>query len=523
MATLDDIVESNLLNAEYLQDIQALQKEQYATEIDTNQRFRDFFIEMRRQRAREEEARRESRAPIPGPDDPASAIAPQEGSFASSFGKIAGTGAGIGVGMAALGFGIGGFFAGLAAGDKALTWMDTDLTKLTSVMKTLTDGFAEMNTDGLLKLGGLLAAGGAMGALFGPGRSMKAGFGMFALGAGIGGFFAGLAAGDAAASYLNADGVALKNIMVNIAEGLGAFAGRDLAALGGLLAAGGVLGATGLAGPAATGLGLLGVGLGAFFTAFAGFGALASAIGADGSGMRDIMVNLGTGLAALSSDDIDMMKLVGFGPAAASVAAGIAALTAGEFVGNLGNFISSIFTDDNAPSVFERIADDLKLLSEIDIANLAGFDALSTSLFQLGDGIDKIANADMDDFKDNIEELGKAVAFAIPIFDKMWNGGKIGEGFFDGYDEVDFGQGLKAAPISQISSAMSQVAEIPIGQAIERGTMDAAGAAGGGNVTIVNNTNAPTTVSNQTSTIDNGAMPSPTNSNGTRADAYSGA
>jgi len=44
-----------------------------------------------------------------------------------------------------------------------------------------------------------------------------------------------------------------------------------------------------------------------------------------------------------------------------------------------------------------------------------------------------------------------------------------------------------------------------------------------GNVTIVNNTNAPTTVSNQTSMIDNGALPSPTNSNGTRADAYSGA
>lgn len=70
-----------------------------------------------------------------------------------------------------------------------------------------------------------------MGALLGPGKSMKAGFGMFMLGAGIGGFFAGLAAGDSAASYLNADGVAIKNIMVNLAEGLGAFAGKDLASL----------------------------------------------------------------------------------------------------------------------------------------------------------------------------------------------------------------------------------------------------------------------------------------------------
>ena len=147
-----------------------------------------------------------------------------------------------------------------------------------------------------------------MGALLGPGKSMKAGFGMFMLGAGIGGFFAGLAAGDSAASYLNADGVAIKNIMVNLAEGLGAFAGKDLAAvLGALLATGGLLGATGMAGPAATGLGLLGVGIGAFFGGIAVIGELASVLGADGSGMRDIMVNLGTGLAALSNDDIDML------------------------------------------------------------------------------------------------------------------------------------------------------------------------------------------------------------------------
>ena len=296
-----------------------------------------------------------------------------------------------------------------------------------------------------------------MGALLGPGKSMKAGFGMFMLGAGIGGFFAGLAAGDSAASYLNADGVAIKNIMVNLAEGLGAFAGKDLAAvLGALLATGGLLGATGMAGPAATGLGLLGVGIGAFFGGIAVIGELASVLGADGSGMRDIMVNLGTGLAALSNDDIDMLKLIAFGPAASSVALGIAALTATGLVAGLGNFVSKIFTDSNEPSVFERIGKDLEILSSLDISNLAGFDALSKSLFQLGDGIDKIANANMDDFKRNIENLGKSIAFAIPIFDRMWNGGLLGEGYFDGYSQVDFGKGLKNSPISEISSVMAQ-------------------------------------------------------------------
>ena len=229
MATLDDIVESNILNAEYLQNINELQKDQYKEQIDTansmgnlDDRFKQFFISLRRERLKNEETLRESR-------ESAGDESIGQGGSESTFKKVAGAGAGIGVGMAALGLGIGGFFAGLAAGDKALTWMNTDLTKLTGVMKTLTDGFAEMNTDGLLKVGGLLAAGGAMGALLGPGKSMKAGFGMFMLGAGIGGFFAGLAAGDSAASYLNADGVAIKNIMVNLAEGLGAFAGKDLA------------------------------------------------------------------------------------------------------------------------------------------------------------------------------------------------------------------------------------------------------------------------------------------------------
>ena len=142
------------------------------------------------------------------------------------------------------------------------------------------------------------------------------------------------------------------------------------------------------------------------------------------------------------------------------MALGIAALTATGLVAGLGNFVSKIFTDSNEPSVFERIGKDLEILSSLDISNLAGFDALSKSLFQLGDGIDKIANANMDDFKRNIENLGKSIAFAIPIFDRMWNGGLLGEGYFDGYSQVDFGKGLKNSPISEISSVMAQKRQI---------------------------------------------------------------
>ena len=57
MATLDDIVESNILNAEYLQNINELQKDQYKEQIDTansmgnlDDRFKQFFISLRRER-----------------------------------------------------------------------------------------------------------------------------------------------------------------------------------------------------------------------------------------------------------------------------------------------------------------------------------------------------------------------------------------------------------------------------------------------------------------------------------------
>ena len=50
MATLDDIVESNILNAEYLQNISELQKDQYKEQVDTansmgslDNRFKEFF------------------------------------------------------------------------------------------------------------------------------------------------------------------------------------------------------------------------------------------------------------------------------------------------------------------------------------------------------------------------------------------------------------------------------------------------------------------------------------------------
>ena len=93
MATLDDIVESNILNAEYLQNINELQKDQYKEQIDTansmgnlDDRFKQFFISLRRERLKNEETLRESR-------ESAGDESIGQGGSESTFKKVAGAGA----------------------------------------------------------------------------------------------------------------------------------------------------------------------------------------------------------------------------------------------------------------------------------------------------------------------------------------------------------------------------------------------------------------------------------------------
>ena len=481
MASLDDVVAGLELNAELNQNIHSLQKAEILLQRDTNNNIQEFVqILKNEQLDRQERTRENSRS---------SSEAPSK-SFRGALGESAGTGIGgglglaakgigAGVGLAGLGFGIGGFFAGLAAGSAGVDIFNTDMVGLKTLVMNLDDVFQEMSGKGMIAIGGLLAAGGAFGALFGPGASMKAGFGMFAIGAGIGGFFAGLAAGSAGVDIFATDGANLATLMKNLAEGMGAFASRDLTGLTALLAAGALFGqAPAAAGKAAIGMGLIGAGIGAFFLGIAGIGKVAELIGADGSGIKTIMTNLSEGLTALSSDAIDTEKLLSFGLVGASVAAGMAALTASGMIKGLTSFVGSFFKDDG-PTVFERIAQDLKVLSEVPLPKLEGFGEMSKSIFNLGMGLDKIAGIDMDDFRDNIKEFNSMVE--------------------DG--TINLSTPLLANTVAE--RTMSNIGE-------QQG------------VTIINNnTNAPTTTQNNVSTsVGDMPLPSATNNNQTRSDAY---
>ena len=396
------------------------------------------------------------------------------GSVAGAVPGLSGPGAGLG--MAAVGAGLGGFFAGLAAADTAMSWMNTDMTALKNAMGGLSDALGEMDATAFTAVGGLLAAGGAAGALFGPSRVAQASIGMGALGLGIGAFFAGLAAGDAAASWMNADGVALKNIMTNLSEGLSAFAGRDLAAVGGLLAAGGLFGAVpggaAAAAGASIGMGLIGAGLGAFFTGFAAVGEVASFIGADGSSMKNIMVNMAEGLSAFG--DVDAGNLLALAPALTLLGPAMLAFLGSEGIADIFGGTKEALQDawnwitgsedgsDTQSNRIQQIADMLQPLNDINADSLSSFNTLTDALERFADSVRALADADIGDVKDNIAEMAQTIEWTLPLLDKMANGGVIGAGWGDGYSEMDFGSGLldPNLRLGELMSATGQISAI---------------------------------------------------------------
>jgi hypothetical protein len=466
-------------------------------------------------------------------------------SFGSSFGDLAGAA----VGLGALGVGIGAFFAGLAIGDKAQSMIGADMQTTKKNMITLGEAFAETPTEGLLKMG--VAA--AIGAKFG---SMKGALNMGFFGAGLGAFFAGIALGDKGMSLLGADGSSVKSMMVNLGEGLGAFSGKSLAAFGALIAFGTAFGSAAL-----VGLPMLGAGLAGFFTAVVGATALLGALGADGSGLRDILVNTAEGMQAIASID-GFGNLLAFLPAAASVGAGIAVLLGAKGLSAVSDAIGSFFGDNEGPNVFEQTADALNTLMAVDYSNLGDFSVASAAIADMGAGVRDLAETDMDNLIDNIDEIAKASAYAIPLFTKMWRGGIQPEGdeWFGATPEMDFGRGLKSVPLKQLGGAFKTIGEGTAalsGEGVERmveaakgsqtiiGNQDLKNNGSGANVdrgerigdaTIASREMTTTTIINapdnsykkvqqtsQTSYSSGSGSLRPTVSNGSRADAYSAA
>ena len=391
-----------------------------------------------------------------------------KGSFKESAGKGIGAGLGKGLGIAvaglgaaatlgALGFGIGAFFTGLSLGDKAQAMIGTDMSATKKNMVTLGEAFAETPVEGLVAMGVAAAVGSKFGSMKG---ALKMGF----FGAGIGAFFSGLALGDKGMSLLNTDGSALKNMMVSLGEGLNAFSGTSLIALGGLIAFGSAFGAA-----AAVGLPLLGVGLAGFFGAFD----LAAAAGVDGSGLGTMLGNLASGLAPLSELNGDNLIDVGAGMTALGV--GMVALFGGKAIGAVFDFIGNIFGGDDE-DMFTKLYNGLQPLSTLNADNLKGLGDISSVIDGLADSLDRLIDMDYDAVNDSIGDFGKTMAYAIPMLAAMKGRGTgenpyvVGEGWFDGQKKLDFSPGINSFStedvqmMNNIASAGTQISSNSSGQ-----------------------------------------------------------
>jgi hypothetical protein len=460
-----------------------------------------------------------------------------EGSFSKSFGSVAGKGLGAGVGLAGLGVGIAGFMSAIAAGGKITEWINTDMTALKKVMVGVAEAFDEMPTGGFLKLGAVLAAGGVAGALFGVGGAVGGTAGMVGVGVGIAGFLTAMAGMSAAAQKFGADGSTIRDIMVNVAQGLGAFSGDSLKTLGALLVPGALFGAAlgvtasvgGGAIAAGAGIGvpvgltLIGAGLAGFLGAFAGVGALAGVLGIKGEGIRDIMVNIGAGLAAMPLTDAD--SLVKVASSLAPLAEGMSMLFAEEGLGAIRQINEAVldlmFGTGDRDSIFEKLAEQLTIIGSMPPEVIRNLTPLSAAVRDLGLGLTDISNVDMGDFNKNISAFGESMAETIPMLSDIYNGTGGEERTYEipgmmNDVTANFGDGLKSVPMEMINTKLNQ---FPLTDAVNQGTMDAVTASG---TTIVNNiTNAPSSVNTQNNVASTPSVTmSPVTENSSRYDAW---
>ena len=322
-------------------------------------------------------------------------------------------GIGKGLSLAAVGAGIGGFFAGIAAGGAAVQALGGS-KGVKDMLVDLAEGLGAFSGQSLLAFGALLGAG----MLFGPsgsnpvtglGKGLNMSIGIASIGLGLGGFLAGLAAGGAAIDALGGSG-GVKQMMVDLAEGLNAFNPSSMAAFASLLGAGALFGVvTGVAAPVGLammggtmlGMTAIGLGLGGFLAGLALGGAGIDMLGG-GSGVKDMMVNLAEGLNAFGGLDAgNLTKLAlaipafGVGMLGFFGMQGIAGIIK-SFTEGIKGVMDWVFGNEKGGKTpMQQLASDLTLFQNINGDNLSkigqGFKDLASGLL----GFAKVTDEDL--------------------------------------------------------------------------------------------------------------------------------
>ena len=210
--------------------------------------------------------------------------------------------------------------------------------------------------------------------------------------------------------------------------------------LGSLLGAGALFGATGLAGPAAFGIGAIGVGIGAFLVALGGISKLGAVLGVDGSAFKVLMTNMAGGLQELAKVESEgllkkVTALAGLGPAIISAVVGTTSVQALDGLINGAKKVINFLTfgaaglEDQATSrkgMIRDLVDAMKPLQEIPDNLGKQLDTLSSSLLNFVRSFNTAADdLNVDKIGKTFLELGETLSMTRNLVYAMANGGEF--------------------------------------------------------------------------------------------------
>ena len=327
-------------------------------------------------------------------------------------------GLGKGLGLASIGVGIAGFLTALGGAAYVLNQVG-GAAGLKDLMVNLAEGLSAFSGQSLLALGALLGTGMLFGSVTGLKTKAGAALGMTAIGLGIGGFFAGLSAGGALSEFIGGSS-GVRDMMVNLAEGLNAFNSSSLTALGAMLAAGGLFGVvTGVSAPTGAmmaggtvlGMTAIGLGIGGFLSGLSLGGAGVNLFGG-ASGVKDMLVALAEGLGAFSGLDAgNLAKLALAIPAFGAGMLGFFGLQGlGGIVKSFSDGIKGafdwIFGNKTDKTPMQQLSEDLKLFENVNGDNLS---KIGQGLKDLASGMLGLSQIKGEDLK-NIQAATKLAA-----------------------------------------------------------------------------------------------------------------
>ncbi len=244
---------------------------------------------------------------------------------ASTLASAFGGGSKAAKGLAFMGLGISGFLAGLLAGDLLFAGVnalgvDIDFSNVKTMLAGFSSAIGELTLPAVTALGALMAGGALVG--YSPLKAKSLAKGLFAISAGIVALMAGFAAVELIGAGSLAIGASVdfsnvEKIMAGFSASIGSLDEKAVIALGSLLTAGGVLGAittgTGKSN-FVMGVSALAASIVAFMGAFALGDAAASAMGADGSSIKNVVANFGEAINSLDDRAITVLgTLIGVG------------------------------------------------------------------------------------------------------------------------------------------------------------------------------------------------------------------